>query len=121
LWYTREMRTEPTFQATIYVGLTAKYAGEKFLLTELVQELRSYTDAVGFCVSVTPVRFVYKDGDERGAAIGVINYPRFPESADALMEKTLGIARRLGSRFKQFRVSVVTPAETMMLEEGIDY
>lgn len=115
------MKSEITFQATIYVGLTAKYAGKIFTFEQAVAELRKYTDEYPFCVSVTPTHFVYKDGDEAGIAVGIINYPRFPESDIVLLDKTTDIAKVLGRAFKQYRVSVVTPYATYMLEEGVDY
>src|ERR1700719_217133 len=112
----------PTFQATIYVGLQEGYSpGPVHTVDEVIAELRGYTDTEGFCVSVTPVHFVYKGGQEPGVAVGVINYPRFPENNEALIVKALYLARRLGKKFIQVRVSVVFPHETIMLTAGDDY
>ena len=110
------MKTVPTFTATIYVGFRERY-------TEIVRPIETAYDALqkladngGLCVTVTPLHFVYKNGREPGMAVGLINYPRFPEDAASLRTKSLNIAQILMHTFHQAKVSVVFPDETVMLE-----
>lgn len=37
----------------------------------------------GCCVTVTPTNYIYTFGEESGAEIGLIHYPRFPKGAGA--------------------------------------
>lgn len=57
------------------------------------------------------------DGAEDGAAVGLINYPRFPESCEKIKEVALDLAKSLKTELKQRRLSVVFSDETIMLEE----
>lgn len=41
----------------------------------------------GLCVTVTPVKFIYTGGEELGAEIGLINYPRFPSSVSLIEDQ----------------------------------
>lgn len=117
------MKTEPTFQATIYLSLTECYQGRKHSLGGLRKRLltfikdQSRTSSMHyFCVSVTPLEYVYLGGSEKGVAVGVINYPRNPESESALTQKTLELAKYLRKEFNQVRLSVVFNKQTVMLE-----
>jgi len=106
----------PTFTATIYVGLRVHYTGTLHSVGEIEDFLRSYCNEKGACVTVTPTKYIYTDGEEPGAAIGLINYPRFPSSVPALKSQALFIAEGLMVLLEQGKVSVVFPDETVMLE-----
>jgi len=106
----------PTFTATIYVGLRVHYTETIHSLAKVEQFLRNYCDTTGFCVTVTPTKYIYKNGEEPGAAIGIINYPRFPSSPVMLKERALFIAEKLLALLEQGKVSVVFPDETVRLE-----
>lgn len=49
----------------------------------------------GLCVTVTPTKFIYTLGEETGAEIGLINYPRSPTNPDDIMEKACRLAHEV--------------------------
>lgn len=110
-----------TFTATIFVGRRVRRTSEVLPEEVAIRVVQEYCDSVGWCVTVTPTLFVYKNGSEPGFAIGVINYPRFPSSFDELERRTLELAERLQVALQQLRVSVVFPDRTVMLtdEDGV--
>lgn len=109
-------KTETTFTATIYVGFRERYTEEVRAIDLAYETLQKHADKGGLCVSVTPTRFIYKDGNEPGIAVGLINYPRFPETPQQIKNTALFLAGELMVAFKQLKVSVVFPDETVMLE-----
>jgi hypothetical protein len=109
-----------SYTATIYIGLkdfatgvTADPALLQEFVRSYVREFRRGTPAG--CVTVTPTTFSFVDGYEDGFAIGFINYPRFPTSPDAIKQSALRFAEALVVEFRQRRVSVVLPDETVMI------
>ena len=110
------MRVTSTDTVTIYVGFRAGYTAERARLEACEAICQEYVDRIGLCVTVTPTRFVYKDGCEPGAAVGLINYPRFPSNRADIRKKALELASLLMLGLKQQRVSVVCSDETIMLE-----
>lgn len=109
-----------TFTATIYLGLRNADTGHIHGMSEVRAACQKYVDSVGLCVTVTPTEFIYADGSEPGAAIGLINYPRFPAEAGHIRDRALVLAERLLRAFDQSRVSVVFPDETVMLEASCE-
>lgn len=107
----------PTYTATIYVGMQEGYDGPTHFPYEAIDVCKSYCDEVGYAVTVTPTYFVYKSGQEPGAIVGLINYPRFPASPLEIETHAIAIATRLKSHFNQKRVSIVFPDRTIMLGE----
>lgn len=105
----------PTFTATIYVGTYWRAGGITHSPDRIIEWIRRYCDVVGLCVSVTPTQFIYTRGSEPGLIIGMINYPRFPASPDAIRKQALEIAEQLRVEMMQERVSVVFPDETVMI------
>lgn len=76
--------TLPTYRICIYISGSLeriKHTCRKFCLTNQL------------CVTVTPTDFVYTGGEESGACIGLINYPRFPKTEVELrtIAKTLAL------------------------------
>jgi hypothetical protein len=116
-----EFRYEPTFTATIYVGLRVGRSTDTAPRFHTIDEVRDvcqrYCDEIGLCVTVTPTEYIYKGGNEVGAAIGLINYPRFPKPAEEIGRQALELAQRLLFAMEQFKVSVVFPDRTVMLGE----
>jgi hypothetical protein len=49
----------------------------------------------GLCVTVTPTKYIYTLGEETGAEIGLINYPRFEAIPDVIFEKACRLAHEL--------------------------
>lgn len=105
-----------TWQAQIFCGLRKGY-GEVYFSIEKVYEIcQEYVDAIGWCVSITPTRFVYKEGTEEGAIVGVIQYPRFPKVEEELERRTIDLAHILLVELEQLRLSIVLPTRTITIE-----
>ena len=94
------MSTLPTYTATIYIA--ADEAQARAVLRRECYER-------GLCVTVTPTTFVYTGGEERGVAIGLVNYPRFPSSPGDLFRRAVEVARRLLGECCQRSALVVAP------------
>ena len=105
-----------TITAKIYLGLREGYTEKVHTLDEVKDFLQQYVNKVGLCVTVTPTTFVYKDGREDGAVIGLINYPRFPTTREKLKQTAEEIAGLCKTKYNQNRVSIEYQDETVMLE-----
>ena len=107
----------PTFTAQIYTGLKIGYDGSIFPISNIKEICQSYCDSVGFAVTITPTEFVYTGGNEPGAIIGLINYPRFPSDPETIKWHAEQLAGKLKTNLKQSRVTIVFPDYTLMLGE----
>jgi hypothetical protein len=113
------MKTVETFTATIYVGHRVGRTGQSFISFSIEHTkaiVQKYVDEVGLCVTVTPTTFVYTNDQEGGAIVGLINYPRFPSEPETIKGHALALAERLREGLSQWKVSVVMPQETIMLD-----
>lgn len=50
---------------------------------------------IGCCVTVTETEFIYTGGRETGAIVGMVNYPRFPDSRERIWSQAEQLAERL--------------------------
>lgn len=66
----------------------------------------------GLCVTVEPTKFIYTGGEETGAVVGLINYPRFPKNDDLILERATRLAYNLLVDTCQQSVLIMTPQET---------
>ena len=110
------MKIETTYTARIYVGFRERYTDTIHSVQEVRDWLQEYCDVVGFCVTIEQTEFIYKNGSEPGCVVGIINYPRFPETFLALRGKAVYIAEHLRELCNQGKVSIVFPDETVMIE-----
>ena len=110
------MKKVTTFTANIYVGLQEKYDGKYRSVDEVRNLCQNYVNEIGWCVTVTPTEFIYKNGMEPGVIIGAINYPRFPSTPEQMKKQVLDLAEILLVELNQYRVSIVFTDETLMLE-----
>lgn len=94
---------EPTYWARIFI------AGD---LKEIESVCQSYCDEVGYCVTVEPANYVYTLGAERGAVVGLINYPRFPRDPDAIFAHAEALGLRIMEQCGQKSFSIMTPTVT---------
>ena len=106
-----------TWQAQIYCGLRVGYTDEILSIEKVYEVCQKYVDEIGWCVTVTRTEFIYKDGNEPGVIVGIINYPRFPSDHDILRERIVGLAKQLLTELKQIRISIAFPKVTIMLEK----
>ena len=103
------------FTASIYVGLKVTGADILHSVTAVEDICQEFCDDVGFCVTVTPTKYVYTDGWVQGAIVGIINYPRFPSSERTLENRTLLLATELMLKLEQKRITIDFPSHTTML------
>lgn len=82
-------------------------------ITQAKQVCREWCMAVGACVTVEPLDYIYTGGEEAGVRIGFINYPRFPASEPYIVERATDLAMRLMEKLCQHSFSIVGPAETV--------
>lgn len=109
-----------TRTATIYVG--RKLANGVIMPIEKITDVvQRAVDDLSWCVTVTETTYVYTGGNEPGVAIGIINYPRFPEDENALYSKANCLAIMLAEECGQCRISAVMGDTTWMYsnEENI--
>jgi hypothetical protein len=76
------------------------------------QWAQHYCDEVGFCVTVTKTEYVYTGGSELGVIIGLINYPRFPNTPMAILDRAEELAELLIEKLNQESYSIQTPEKT---------
>jgi len=105
----------PSFQASIFVGTKNKDTGEVKSLADIEEICQRYCDEVSLCVTVTPTNFIYTNGREAGAIVGLINYPRFPTISTAMHSTAIELADILLHEMGQYRVTVIIGTETIML------
>ena len=98
--------TTPTYTSTIYI------AGD---LNKIKDVCRRYC-LIGLCVSVTPTDFIFTGGCETGAAIGLINYPRFPSTTTVIDEAARELAAMLLKECCQRSCTIVNPNTTEYIQ-----
>lgn len=104
-----------TYTANIYVGVRASYGVLYYTIAEVKEVCQKYVDKMGLCVTVTPTSFVYTGGNEPGAIVGLINYPRFPKEESEIKETAIELATILKEKLSQNRVTIVCTDETIMI------
>lgn len=95
-----------TYQVTVYL------AGD---LAAIKQVVREFCYERGACVTVTQTTFVYTGGEEEGAALGLVNYPRFPSEPHELRARAEELARLLLPRCNQRSCLMVSTDTTTWL------
>ena len=106
----------PTYEVTIWIGLKDGYAGWVHPIDDVDRICQAYCNKVGLCVTVTETHYIYTNGQEPGASIGLINYPRFPSQSYKIKEHAFILAQKLLLGLKQYRCSIITPELTYLLE-----
>lgn len=114
----KTIKTVRTFTVSIYVGSREGRTGDPKpnWHSNVYDVCQKFCDAVGLCVTIKPLDFIYTNGREIGWEIGLINYPRFPRPHTDILDTGLELARLLQEAQEQMVVSVVTPDETYLLE-----
>jgi hypothetical protein len=119
------MITVPNYTVTIYCGLREQYTDVIHTQSEVEQYLQDYVDKVGLCVTVTATKFIYKNGNEPGVIVGLLNYPRFPVAYSiGLFNTAYDIAKSLMVLLNQLRLTIVVTGDyhesIYMLEKDKD-
>lgn len=76
------------------------------------QLLRAECMREGLCVTIEPTHFIYTGGEESGYVVGLINYPRFPTSEEALHERALHLLHLLVDGTFQHSALLMEPSGT---------
>ena len=95
-------KTCPTYWAKIYI------AGP---IRQIEQTCREYC-LKGLCVTVTPTNYIYTMGEETGAEIGIINYPRFAKDPNEILTVAKELAQVLMVDCCQGSYTIMTPTKT---------
>jgi hypothetical protein len=97
-----------TYKATIYI------AGD---LAQIEACCRRFC-LRGLCVTVTPTSYVFTGGQESGAIVGLINYPRFPADSEKIDEHARALATELMRECCQRSCTVETPDESEWMQNA---
>ena len=111
------MEKVKTWEAKIFIGFREGYSDKVHTLEECYKVVQEHVDRLSWCVTVTSTKFIYKDGNESGAIIGIIHYPRLPSETKVLKQMTFDLAKVLKEYMGQKRVSVLFPDETCLIGE----
>lgn len=92
--------TAPTYWARIFMSGPIDVA-KQILRAECLRE--------GLCVTVEPTTFVYTGGEEAGFVVGLLNYPRFPTTPEAIDARAATVMTALLDGTHQHSALLVTP------------
>ena len=76
---------------------------------------------VGFCVTVTPTRYVFTGGSETGAIIGLINYARFPIDSFDLWEHAEALGMLILERAEQQSFTIQSESVSRLYSNRPDH
>lgn len=102
----REVNWVNTYWVRIYI------AGDYAQIEECC---RTYCET-GFCVNITPNNYIYKYGEQSGAMIELINYPRFPGEHPLIYERAKDLAMQIGYQVHQRSWTIMDPQHTVYFE-----
>lgn len=111
------MKTCRPYSVKIYCGLKESYDGEQYPINYAYELCQEFCDKVGLCVTVTGTKYIYKDGNEDGIVVGLIQYPRFPKPNVEIDNLAIKLGSILMEKFKQNRITIETPNIMIMLEQ----
>jgi hypothetical protein len=95
--------TEPTYTVRLYLSGPIEVA-KQLIRAECMRE--------GLCVTVEPTLFFYTGGEEAGYVVGLLNYPRFPTTPEALRVRAHDLMLKLLDSTHQHSALMVTPEST---------
>lgn len=96
-------KTAPTFWARIYMSGPIE-AAKQALRAECLRE--------GLCVTIEPTLFIYTGGEEAGFVVGLVNYPRFPSTLEAITRRAEQLIDGLLGATHQHSAMLMTPETT---------
>ena len=92
-----------TFTATIYLSGS---------IETIKQVCRKYC-LKGLCITIKPTLFIYTGGEEFGVEIGLLNYPRFEDSKEGIMQKAIELSTQCRDEAMQHSYLIVTADKTI--------
>jgi ferredoxin len=79
------------------------------------QTLRAECLREGLCVTIEPTIFIYTGGEEAGYVVGLVNYPRFPTTTEALRARAQVLMAALLDATHQHSALMVTPNDSVWI------
>lgn len=95
--------TVKTFTARIYMSGPIEVA-KQIIRAECLRE--------GLCTTIEPTTYIYTGGEEAGYVVGLLNYPRFPSTPEAIKGRATDLMRKLLDGTHQHSALLVCPDET---------
>lgn len=99
-------KTEQTFWVKIYSSGPIEIAK---------QVVRRDCQFKGLCVTVEPTTFIYTGGEEVGFVVGLINYPKFPATDEAIFERAVELAKIILEATYQDSTLIMSPDKTLWI------
>jgi len=98
------IQREPSFSVRICI------AGNRQVAADVC---RHFCFDVGYCVTLEDAEYIYTGGQESGVVVGLINYPRFPQTPENIIETATNLGMKLMNGLCQQSFTIVTPVETI--------
>jgi hypothetical protein len=61
----------------------------------------------GGCVNITPNKYIYTHGEETGAIIEIIEYPKYPSDENSIRDKAIDLAQFIMEQLHQGSYTVM--------------
>jgi hypothetical protein len=106
----------PRFDVQIHIGAKVGYTDTTISEEQVLKYCQMFCDTNCVGVTVTRTNFVYPNGNEPGYIVGLINYPRFPVYDFVVFDMSFDFAQHLMQAMEQFRCTIFTPTEILVLE-----
>lgn len=71
----------------------------------------------GLCVTIEPTQYVFLGGEEGGYVVGLVNYPRFPETPENVLERAKDLALKLLDETYQISILVMAADKTIWISK----
>tara|TARA_R100001377_G_scaffold73572_1_gene49602 strand:+ start:2068 stop:2472 length:405 start_codon:yes stop_codon:yes gene_type:complete len=116
-----EIRSRSTYEVRVYLGSINEETLKSFSKKDLIKEIGLFQEKYSqtIPVRVTDTTFVSKTHyTEDGWEVAAINYPRVETESSKIDEFMKDLAVCLLDKFKQNRISIVMPDETLMIERS---
>lgn len=116
-----EIRSRSTYEVRVYLGSINEDTLKEFSKSDLAHEIGIFQES---CDQTIPVRltdttFISKTHYvEEGWEIAAINYPRVETESSKIDVFMKDLAVYLLDKFKQNRISIIMPDETLMIERN---
>jgi len=116
------LKTVPTYWARISMGLQEGFDGPVHTVLEVREFLMPLVEKERFCVALTltATELIYWTGTEPCVEIALMNYPRYPSKPEQVREHALRLAEALLLHFHQYRLTVMFPEETLLVDSGLE-
>jgi len=82
---------------------------------EIKNVCRAECSREGLCVTVEPTLFIYTGGEEQGAKVGLISYPRYPRNPSEVWERAASLAEQLLTKCYQRSILLTDGTKTKLI------